>query len=441
MKENQETINQKTENETTADGTAAKNGIRWYNIIALILLWLFAFGLYAISFRYMVFLQHRNMSDGAFFSGNGLWIGILNSFSGIFKMSAVEFCHKVLPPVFCVLMFWEYVLTGAVIFSKEKRGKYYTFFMTGVFISIFLMIIHMGAYSDLAIEGGAYLAPWQGRNLAGIIITPILMMGLFSEKKGRKTLLIIISCVLYFVTNTKDSISELSGGKTFADIIKSYIDVAWLPAAAGLVLIMAFSLGWESFRPVIISFLIAMVFLVPAPLGLIASYGMTKLVGWGLCEKDDVQEYFYQTLGRLAVFAGFIVLITFVGLSSETRVTWVADYSKITNKYRLTQDIVDICELIDDKENDVKVYSFDIIDSEVSQYSVAACDGRLKNISLGDVDDWSQETEVDIVKNISSEGGYLILYNFTDVDSSLMEEYGVTKLMDSDIYTLYGLEK
>ena len=67
----------------------------------------------------------------------------------------------------------------------------------------------MGAYSDMAIEGGAYLAPWLGRNLAGIMITPILIMGLFSEKTGRKLLLIVISGVLYFLTNTKDSLAEI----------------------------------------------------------------------------------------------------------------------------------------------------------------------------------------------------------------------------------------
>jgi hypothetical protein len=297
----------------------------------------------------------------------------------------------------------------------------------------------MGAYSDMAIEGGAYLAPWLGRNLAGIMITPILIMGLFSEKTGRKLLLIVISGVLYFLTNTKDSLAEVKSINM--EMVKSYVDVAWLSAAAGMVLIMALALGWKSFRPLFLTCLIAAAFLVPAPMGLIASYGIAKLVGWGMCENDNPQEKYYMVFGRGIIFAGFIVLLTFVGLSSETRVTWAADYGKIANKYRLNQEIVYMCDYVcDNEESDVKIYSFDIIDSEVAQYSVAACNGRLKNVSLGDVDQWNQDVAAEVLSSISSEGGYLMVYNFTEVDSSLMEENGIIVLVETDIYKLYGME-
>ena len=96
-----------------------------------------------VTARYMLLKQHVSVTDGEYFTDNGIWARLLRLASGVFGMSRPEYCHIVFPVLFIFCFIIIYSLLGIRLFSADNRGTVYSMMMTMIFISLMLIIFHV----------------------------------------------------------------------------------------------------------------------------------------------------------------------------------------------------------------------------------------------------------------------------------------------------------
>ena len=398
----------------------------------------------AITFRYVVRLQHMISSDGDFFAGNSIWLKVQTALAKLFGMDVVSFTHSVFSVVFVVAVCILYFVLGLRLFALEERGKLYTFTMTCIFLTTFLLILHMGSVSPLAIEGGAYLAPWQGRIVAGILSTPILMLGLIrvlklsaalDTKKDEKTVSIsilgiveiVIAAFLNLISNSIDSLKELKGLRI--ETLNSYIGVGWLFGAAALAMIIIVMYRWKTARLFIIIILATMVMLVPAPMGLIAAYFVAKLVGW---KKDS-------PVISLIIWGALSVAIAVAGVSSKSRSTYGANFLPIENKYKIAGYYIEAGDFIIDDSAGKKGILVNAVGERYAgmvEYSISHDMHMLVN-KLGEGAEGDNDIN-ELMYKASENGGYVVLHSSIQVSDEILNLYGFERIKDIGEVSIYG---
>lgn len=413
-----------------------------------------------ITGRYMIGLQHLVTSDGAFFTnqlmsgagvgevnGSGsIWFSINRAMAKVLGLSVVEYCHRIVPIIFLVVMLSVYIKLGAHLFYKEERDGFYTYMMTCIFVSAFMLVLHMGAFSKEALEGGAYLACWQGKYVAGLIGTPALMIGLIRIVDGKKKSGIAGSAcavVLMLVANTIDAVKMLASADfiSIKDMVLSYIDKGWLLDLAVFGCILSFVFDWKRIKVILLACLIAGVLLVPASLGVIVCFSLAKLVGW-----EQNFEKLKQLVAKMVVLAALLMVVVVSGFFSGSRATWNANFLPIQNKYRLPQDIIDAVDStwnVDGTEpGEQSIASKVICTSEelasgIMQYSRVKSDENPKSVASSNANvivTLSGQSEYEmtsdqILSEASQNGAIVIVHGNYNLQAGSLKKYNY-KLVD-----------
>ena len=340
------------------------------------------------------------------------------------KLNVVVYCHKIFPVIFISLTVLLYMILGFRLFASEGKGKVHSLTMAFIFTSTFLLISHVGAYSDSSIECGLYIAPWQGRNVAGVLVTPLIILGLLHFKWFRKNdssgfpgvILLIISVLLNFVTNTIDSFGELK--HISMENVRSYIGSGWMFGGAAFALVILAVCDIKRGVVLISMVLITFILLVPAPLGLILAYVVTYFADW----------IYDKKVQSVIVWVGMLMAIAFTGFSSKSRVTWQVDFMPVENDYRISGYYIDACNKINEMvekngEDGAQVGALGERYSGLVTASLVLEDTGFDVLKLGDNDEWEVNIG-EIIYDASEKCDYIIVHKSFDIDSSLLGMYG-----------------
>ena len=240
---------------------------------------------FLVTVRYSLMKQHVSISDGDYLLDKGLWVRLLESMARLLNMSELHFIHVIVPAVFLVLLFIIYIGLGICIFSVDGRGKVYTFLMTFIFGSVMYAIRHVSSFSRYSLEAGVYTNQWQGRTIAGMLFSPILIMFFTRVRKDSDTgrimrkgiiagLLVTLICMII--------IQGIDGWRTCSLHIKEfsgYFDRGWLFIIAVIGMISMTVMKKPAVKAVIAGSLVMALFFVPIPIAVMAAYAMTELIG------------------------------------------------------------------------------------------------------------------------------------------------------------------
>ena len=394
---------------------------------------------FLIAARYMLMKQYVSPADGDVMAAGGLWVSLMKSVAAASGMNILQFTHTVMPAVFLVAFFVVINLLGIFLFSKDKEGRLYTFLMTFIFVSIVMVILHMGYFKEGSLEAGVYINPWQGSVIAGMLLTPLLILSLLLETKketkkvaydmGRWAAFIALAITYLLV----------QGFDAWRLIVNRGFDLNIL--GRGWLFIVAFfgcivMIIWK--RPAIkwllVGSLIPMIFLVPIPLAILAAYSLTELVG----------EVIRKNAAHRFILAGLVYILLLgtllcAGLFSKTRVSWNITYMTIENKERLPQGVLDVMDS-EDFSDDIAVYTSADIASVIKQEDVKnGRSGRIVNSLWTESPMIQRDTEEleEKLETVRDQEMYVIIKNVTAEDRKILNENKIFFIKDFGGYSLY----
>ncbi|MBO4862776.1 MAG: hypothetical protein J5517_00270 [Eubacterium sp.] len=403
-----------------------KPNIRSYVLIAALIL--INVALLLVTARYMLLKQHVSVTDGQYFSENGIWVRLLGLIAGAFGMSSLELAHKVLPAVFIVCFVVIYAWLGIKLFSADERGRVHNVVMTLIFISLELLIFHVGYFSPKSLEAGVYLNPWQGSTIAGILLAPILMGILIAPSSIRKYIELSVTGILFFIVAGIDNWQRFILYKEGY----SFVEKGWLLMLAVAGLITIFMRKKNGFVPIIVTTLIITVCMIPAPVGLIVSYAVAEVAAEAFYEKKT----FWGAAVIYVIMAGVILA---AGLFSGSRVSWNAAFGPVENSERIPQDLEDMNEwIMSEGDAEVPIFTSDEIESAFKQIG-ASGESRPENITgLWEESPMKGHDIEKAYDDIPESRIYVIIKNVTDDDIKLMSKKGLWIVKNFNSYNLYG---
>ncbi|HBZ02764.1 MAG TPA: hypothetical protein DEO83_03005 [Lachnospiraceae bacterium] len=386
---------------------------------------------FLVTVRYSLMKQHVSISDGDYLLDKGLWVRLLESMARLLNMSELHFIHVIVPAVFLVLLFIIYIGLGICIFSVDGRGKVYTLLMTFIFGSVMYVILHVSSFSRYSLEAGVYTNQWQGRTIAGMLFSPILIMFFTRVRKDPDTgrimrkgiiagLLVTLICMII--------IQGIDGWRTCSLHIKEfsgYFDRGWLFIIAVIGMISMTVMKKPAVKAVIAGSLVMALFFVPIPIAVMAAYAMTELIGEVVHRKSYVS-------GAL-VYIIILVMVLGAGLFSESRISWNVYFSPIENEDRLPQGIIDAMEAAED---DVIYTSYDVA-SVIKQYDAKY--GVYYHDVYGVWDELPMKGHdiSQILDSIRDEKMCVIIKNVTAEDRLILQKEKIWFVGDYNGYSLY----
>ena len=386
---------------------------------------------FLVTVRYSLMKQHVSISDGDYLLDKGLWVRLLESMARLLNMSELHFIHVIVPAVFLVLLFIIYIGLGICIFSVDGRGKAYTLLMTFIFGSVMYVILHVSSFSRYSLEAGVYTNQWQGRTIAGMLFSPILIMFFTRVRKNPETgrimrkgiiagLLVTLICMII--------IQGIDGWRTCSLHIKEfsgYFDRGWLFIIAVIGMISMTVMKKPAVKAVIAGSLVMALFFVPIPIAVMAAYAMTELIGEVVHRKSYVS-------GAL-VYIIILVMVLGAGLFSESRISWNVYFSPIENEDRLPQGIIDAMEAAED---DVIYTSYDVA-SVIKQYDAKY--GVYYHDVYGVWDELPMKGHdiSQILDSIRDEKMCVIIKNVTAEDRLILQKEKIWFVGDYNGYSLY----
>ncbi len=386
---------------------------------------------FLVTVRYSLMKQHVSISDGDYLLDKGLWVRLLESMARLLNMSELHFIHVIVPAVFLVLLFIIYIGLGICIFSVDGRGKVYTLLMTFIFGSVMYVILHVSSFSRYSLEAGVYTNQWQGRTIAGMLFSPILIMFFTRVRKNPETgrimrkgiiagLLVTLICMII--------IQGIDGWRTCSLHIKEfsgYFDRGWLFIIAVIGMISMTVMKKPAVKAVIAGSLVMALFFVPIPIAVMAAYAMTELIGEVVHRKSYVS-------GAL-VYIIILVMVLGAGLFSESRISWNVYFSPIENEDRLPQGIIDAMEAAED---DVIYTSYDVA-SVIKQYDAKY--GVYYHDVYGVWDELPMKGHdiSQILDSIRDEKMCVIIKNVTAEDRLILQKEKIWFVGDYNGYSLY----
>ena len=386
---------------------------------------------FLVTVRYSLMKQHVSISDGDYLLDKGLWVRLLESMARLLNMSELHFIHVIVPAVFLVLLFIIYIWLGICIFSVDGRGKAYTLLMTFIFGSVMYVILHVSSFSRYSLEAGVYTNQWQGRTIAGMLFSPILIMFFTRVRKDPVTgrimrkgiiagLLVTLICMII--------IQGIDGWRTCSLHIKEfsgYFDRGWLFIIAVIGMISMTVMKKPAVKAVIAGSLVMALFFVPIPIAVMAAYAMTELIGEVVHRKSYVS-------GAL-VYIIILVMVLGAGLFSESRISWNVYFSPIENEDRLPQGIIDAMEAAED---DVIYTSYDVA-SVIKQYDAKY--GVYYHDVYGVWDELPMKGHdiSQILDSIRDEKMCVIIKNVTAEDRLILQKEKIWFVGDYNGYSLY----
>ena len=386
---------------------------------------------FLVTVRYSLMKQHVSISDGDYLLDKGLWVRLLESMARLLNMSELHFIHVIVPAVFLVLLFIIYIGLGICIFSMDGRGKVYTLLMTFIFGSVMYVILHVSSFSRYSLEAGVYTNQWQGRTIAGMLFSPILIMFFTRVRKNPETgrimrkgiiagLLVTLICMII--------IQGIDGWRTCSLHIKEfsgYFDRGWLFIIAVIGMISMTVMKKPAVKAVIAGSLVMALFFVPIPIAVMAAYAMTELIGEVVHRKSYVS-------GAL-VYIIILVMVLGAGLFSESRISWNVYFSPIENEDRLPQGIIDAMEAAED---DVIYTSYDVA-SVIKQYDAKY--GVYYHDVYGVWDELPMKGHdiSQILDSIRDEKMCVIIKNVTAEDRLILQKEKIWFVGDYNGYSLY----
>ena len=386
---------------------------------------------FLVTVRYSLMKQHVSISDGDYLLDKGLWVRLLESMARLLNMSELHFIHVIVPAVFLVLLFIIYIGLGICIFSMDGRGKVYTLLMTFIFGSVMYVILHVSSFSRYSLEAGVYTNQWQGRTIAGMLFSPILIMFFTRVRKNPETgrimrkgiiagLLVTLICMII--------IQGIDGWRTCSLHIKEfsgYFDRGWLFIIAVIGMISMTVMKKPAVKAVIAGSLVMALFFVPIPIAVMAAYAMTELIGEVVHRKSYVS-------GAL-VYIIILVMVLGAGLFSESRISWNVYFSPVENEDRLPQGIIDAMEAAED---DVIYTSYDVA-SVIKQYDAKY--GVYYHDVYGVWDELPMKGHdiSQILDSIRDEKMCVIIKNVTAEDRLILQKEKIWFVGDYNGYSLY----
>ena len=386
---------------------------------------------FLVTVRYSLMKQHVSISDGDYLLDKGLWVRLLESMARLLNMSELHFIHVIVPAVFLVLLFIIYIGLGICIFSVDGRGKVYTLLMTFIFGSVMYVILHVSSFSRYSLEAGVYTNQWQGRTIAGMLFSPILIMFFTRVRKNPETgrimrkgiiagLLVTLICMII--------IQGIDGWRTCSLHIKEfsgYFDRGWLFIIAVIGMISMTVMKKPAVKAVIAGSLVMALFFVPIPIAVMAAYAMTELIGEVVHRKSYVS-------GAL-VYIIILVMVLGAGLFSESRISWNVYFSPIENEDRLPQGIIDAMEAAEDN---VIYTSYDVA-SVIKQYDAKY--GVYYHDVYGVWDELPMKGHdiSQILDSIRDEKMCVIIKNVTAEDRLILQKEKIWFVGDYNGYSLY----
>lgn len=386
---------------------------------------------FLVTVRYSFMKQHVSISDGDYLLDKGLWVRLLESMARLLNMSELHFIHVIVPAVFLVLLFIIYIWLGICIFSVDGRGKVYTLLMTFIFGSVMYVILHVSSFSRYSLEAGVYTNQWQGRTIAGMLFSPILIMFFTRVRKDSDTgrimrkgiiagLLVTLICMII--------IQGIDGWRTCSLHIKEfsgYFDRGWLFIIAVIGMISMTVMKKPAVKAVIAGSLVMALFFVPIPIAVMAAYAMTELIGEVVHRKSYVS-------GAL-VYIIILVMVLGAGLFSESRISWNVYFSPIENEDRLPQGIIDAMEAAEDN---VIYTSYDVA-SVIKQYDAKY--GVYYHDVYGVWDELPMKGHdiSQILDSIRDEKMCVIIKNVTAEDRLILQKEKIWFVGDYNGYSLY----
>ncbi len=386
---------------------------------------------FLVTVRYSLMKQHVSISDGDYLLDKGLWVRLLESMARLLNMSELHFIHVIVPAVFLVLLFIIYIWLGICIFSVDGRGKVYTLLMTFIFGSVMYVILHVSSFSRYSLEAGVYTNQWQGRTIAGMLFSPILIMFFTRVRKDPVTgrimrkgiiagLLVTLICMII--------IQGIDGWRTCSLHIKEfsgYFDRGWLFIIAVIGMISMTVMKKPAVKAVIAGSLVMALFFVPIPIAVMAAYAMTELIGEVVHRKSYVS-------GAL-VYIIILVMVLGAGLFSESRISWNVYFSPIENEDRLPQGIIDAMEAAEDN---VIYTSYDVA-SVIKQYDAKY--GVYYHDVYGVWDELPMKGHdiSQILDSIRDEKMCVIIKNVTAEDRLILQKEKIWFVGDYNGYSLY----
>ncbi len=392
-------------------------------ILALFVTSAMVYGLYTL-IHYMIYQQHTVETDADFMERiwdikghlndgetvstildkhNGmLWTVIVAWCCNNLNVHPLVFCYSQLPVLFLIVFVVEYICLSLRFMAVQKRGGYFVFAGTCLFMALFSMIIFFGGYSSLAIEGGVILNPWYGRVVAGILGTPPViysLLGMVSrirkifevraekkrtgasdnkEKSGEitddesaeegqmvsekvrpyrfeRTVLLIsdiffllVGIVIYIVAfsiegwNAVGSLPEETG---LTELYKEYFEANWMLVFAVIFIVMGIVFKVRGTWAVIFTLIICTIFMIPLPVGLIFALAGTLFVMSG------------DKLGIWQIVASVIMggLVVGMGMLSGRPVTKCTEFKDVENRFHISSEALEVCEAFGNKGNDARI--------------------------------------------------------------------------------------
>ncbi|MBP3235000.1 MAG: hypothetical protein J6M65_11340 [Eubacterium sp.] len=386
---------------------------------------------FLVTVRYSLMKQHVSISDGDYLLDKGLWVRLLESMARFLNMSELHFIHVIVPAVFLVFLFIIYIVLGICIFSVDGRGKVYTLLMTFIFESVMYVILHVSSFSRYSLEAGVYTNQWQGRTIAGMLFSPILIMFFTRVRKDPETGRIMRKGIIAGLSVTLICmiiIQGIDGWRTCSLHIKEfsgYFDRGWLFIIAVIGMISMTVMKKPAVKAVIAGSLVMALFFVPIPIAVMAAYAMTELIGEVVHRKSYVS-------GAL-VYIIILVMVLGAGLFSESRISWNVYFSPIENEDRLPQGIIDAMEAAED---DVIYTSYDVA-SVIKQYDAKY--GVYYHDVYGVWDELPMKGHdiSQILDSIRDEKMCVIIKNVTAEDRLILQKEKIWFVGDYNGYSLY----
>lgn len=414
---------------------------------------------FLVAARYMLMKQYVSPSDGRIMASGGLWVSLMEKIAAASGMNILQFTHTVMPAVFLAVFFVVINLLGFSLFSKDKKGRLYTFLMTFIFVSIVMVILHVGYFKEGSLEAGVYINPWQGSVIAGMLLTPLIIITLLLEtdnetKKPALTMgkwaALIALAITYLLVQGFDAWRLIN--KRGFDL--NIIGRGWLFILTFLGCLIMIIWKRPAIKMLLIGSLNPVIFLVPIPLAILAAYSLTELIGEILktedkpdedkSDEDKSDEDKKQPGNKQYILAGFLYLLLLgtvlsAGLFSKTRVSWNVTYTAIENKERLPQGVLDAMDSIE-ASDDTTIYTSSDIASVIKQKDVLEGRNGRKVYDLWTESPMTQRDSGELAEKLETvrdQEMYVIIKNVTAEDRNILNENKIFFIKDFSGYSLY----
>ena len=190
----------------------------------------------------------------------------------------------------------------------------------------------------------------------------------------------------------------------------------------------------------VIASLVDCILLIPLPLGIIAAYSFTELIGEIICssKNSNDNEVIYEINNKRSILAGFVYVVILVtilsaGLFSKSRVSWNINFSPIENDERLPKGA---SEALKAAEDDAIYTSYDIASVIKQKDTVSGNDNR-SVYGLWNDSPMKGHDISGILDGIRDENMCVIIKNVTEEDRTILLQNKLWFVEDFDGYSVY----